>query len=492
MMIALGVDVGRLDAADKELQRVLDGRPLVSVERFTTALRTSYTGRAAIEALRPALSVGCYTAWAPATPGEVVAAEGRTGVRSVAERHSWLPRVRHDAARHALALDRPPVVSAWYSTARLRELAGPCGSVAAVDGELRDAVEAKPVFDELLRAAGVPAAVRIPCVHVERLPELAELRCAVGTETVVVQAGVTSGGRGTVIVTGEDDMSRAARLLGPYRVAAFIDGWSSNITVLSVPDGDRVRVYVDRPSHKSVGVAELGIGPAKSAGNDWSRPWPAPAAALIVECAERIAAWAWRRYRMAGLFGLDAILTPDERVFLNEINVRLQGTTEVSAVNQQLRGLPPFIAAHLVVMLGGQVTWLGDPHAFNQDTINQATRAGGPFYVKGRLRHPAPATIAPGHPPGVYRLDHGERLQWVRHGAHPADADTDRGEVLFANLPAPGVVCHPGAEIATVEGVTNGSMRPFDGPSSASAFTQRIHAALHNLFLPHPQQERVP
>ncbi|MEV0620277.1 ATP-grasp domain-containing protein [Nonomuraea sp. NPDC050404] len=486
-MIALNVDTGLLDTAHKELQRLLDGRPLVTAERFTTALRTSYTGPAGIEALRPALAIGCYPAWAPALPGAVVAAEDRTRTRSVAERHGRLPRIRHDVPPHLIALNRPPVISAWYATGRLRELAAPDGTVAAIDGELRDKVEAKPVFDQLLRAAEVPAAVRIPCVHVDHLPELGELQRAVGTATVVVQAGVTSGGRGTVFVAGQDDMSRAARLLGPFRVAAFVDGWSSNTTVLSVPDEHGgVRTYVDRPSHKSVGVAALGIGPAKSAGNDWSRPWPAAAAALIVESAQRIAAWAWRRYGMAGLFGLDAILTPDGRLFLNEINWRNQGTTEVSAVNQQLRGLPPFIAAHLTVMLGGRVDWLGNADDFNTDTLTRATQAGGPFYVKARLCHPAPASIAPGYGSGVYRLGPDDRLHRLRVGAHPADADTDRHEVLMANLPGPDIVCHPGAEIATIEGVTSGQPRPFDGPDSASALTRRVHTALHELF--HPRQ----
>ncbi|WP_090945606.1 ATP-grasp domain-containing protein [Nonomuraea jiangxiensis] len=483
------MDAGRLDAAAKELQRLLAGRPLVTAEPFTTSLRTGYTGPAAIEPLRPTLSIGCYPAWTPAMPGASLAAENRTQVRSRAERHGWLARVRHDAERRLVTLDQPPVITAWDTTAHLRQLAGAHSTIAAIDGALGNAIEAKHVFDELLRAAGVPAAVRIPCVHVERLPALAELRSAVGTTTVVVQAGVTSGGRGTVIVSGEEDLPRAAQLLGPYRVAAFVDGWSSNITVLSIPAGDGVRVYVDRPSHRSVGVTELGTGPARCAGDDWSRPWPADAVALIIECAERIADWAWRRYRIAGLFNLDAILTPDQRVYLNEINWRDQGTTEVSAVNQQLRGLPPFIVAHLAVMLGGQVTWLGDPEEFNQDTIAQSGRAGGPYSVKARLTHQAPSRIGPGHPSGVYRLDLSNRLHRVRPGAHPADADTDSDEILLANLPGPDVLCHPGAEIATIEGLTSGGRRPFIGPHSAAAFTLRVHTALHRLFRPCPPAE---
>ncbi|MGW6499302.1 hypothetical protein [Nonomuraea angiospora] len=479
-----------IEGAREGLAAALASRPLVSVERFASALRTSYTGPAADETLRPALSIGCYAAWDPASPAAVLAAERTTRVRSVAERHAWLARVQRAAAQQIAALDRPPVITGWYATPELRDLAGPHGTVAAIDGALRATIEAKPDFDALLRDADVPAAARIPCTRINtRLPSLAKLRRTLATDKVVVQSGVTSGGRGTVIVTSDDDMQRAARLPTPYRVTAFIDGWSSNVTVLSVPDGDGgVRVYVDRPSHKSVGVAELAIGSAKSAGNDWSRPWPTSSTSLLVECAERIAAWAWRKHRMAGLFGLDSILTPDGRVFLNEINARNQGTTEVSAVNQQQRGMPPFVTAHLVVMLGGRVNWLGDHQEFNHATITRASEPGGPFYVKARLTGDSPARIVPGHPPGVYQLGEDNLLRWMRPGAHPADADTDQHEVLLANLPTPDIVCHPGAEIATIEGITSGSNHPFDGPCTASPFTRRVFAALNNLFNPQPQE----
>ncbi|WP_188197308.1 hypothetical protein [Nonomuraea sp. SYSU D8015] len=476
------LDARHAAVADAELLAALAGRPLISVDRFSTALRTGYTGPAPIEALRPALAIGCHSAWDPALAGMVVAAEDRTRVRSVAERHGWLRRVRHDAARHLVKLDRPPVVFTRVADARLHELAGPGATVAAIDGGVRATIEARHLFDDLLRAAGVPAVARIRCVHVERLPELTELRRAVGTEQVVVQ----SGEGGTVIVSGEGDMGRAARLLGPYRVAAYVDGWPSAVTGLSVPDaGGGVRVYVDRPSHATTGFAEPAIGPLSGSGTDWSRPWPAPAAALLIECAERVAVWAWRRYGIAGLFSLDAILTASERVYLSAITWRHHESTEVSAVNQQAVGLPPFVLAHLAVMLGHPVTWLGDAQEFNQLTLLRVTQRGGPFSVTIRLAKGPPIRVAAGQGSGVYRLDDAGRLRWVRRGAHPLDVDTDQGEILLADLPGPEVVCHPGADIATFEGVTGGGMQPFHGPGSVSPFTRRVLAAVHDLFLPH-------
>ncbi|MFI7705291.1 hypothetical protein [Nonomuraea sp. NPDC049480] len=479
------MDARHAAAANAELLAALAGRPLVCVDRFSTVLRTGYTGPAPIEALRPGLAIGCYSAWDPALADMVVAAEDRTRVRSVAERHGWLRRVRHDAARHLVKLDRPPVVFTRHGGAQLRELAGPGGTVAAIDDGVRATIEAGHLFDDLLRAAGVPAVARIRCVHVDRLPGLAELRRAVGTERVVVQAG----GGGTVIVSGEGDMGRAARLLGPYRVAAYVDGWPAAVTVLSVPDGgDGVRVYADRPSHTTTGAAEPAIGPLSAAGTDWSRPWPAPAAALLIECAERVAVWAWRRYGIAGLFGMEAILTASERVHLSAIKWRHQEGAEVSAVNQQAVGLPPFVLAHLAVMLGHPVTWLGDPQEFNHVTLLRATQRGGPFSVRIRLSEGQPVRVAAGQGSGVYRLDNADRLRWVRRGAHPFDADTDQGEILLADLPGPEVVCHPGADIATFEGFTGGGMQPFHGPGSVSPFTRRVLAAVRDLFLPHERR----
>jgi hypothetical protein len=489
MSVVIPDSRGRDEAAAAALTAALAGRPLVSAERFATAYRSCYTGQRPLEALRPALAVGCYRPWQPAVPSQVVAAEDSARVRSPRLRHDW-PAAVLPSARQAVARLGPVVVTGWYATPALRDLAGPGGTVAAIDGGLRDRIEDKAGFDRLLKAAGVPDCNRIPAVRIDGpLPSLGELRRAVGARRVVVQAGVTSGGRGTFFADDEAGLARAARMPGPYRVSAFTEGWSSNMTVLSVPDGtDRVRVYADRPSHKAIAVTELSIGAAKSAGNDWSRPWPPEAAAQFVEAAVRVGEWAWAEHRMAGLFGLDAILTPGGQVRLNEVNCRNQGTTEVSSVNQQLRGQPPFVIAHLVTMLGGRVGWLGDPGEYNHETIRRATEAGpGPFYAKVRLGGQGPARISPDFPgPGVYRLSEDGRLHLVRGGGHPADADADRGEVLIASAPGPDVTCHPGAEIATLEGITSGTGRPFSGPGTASGQALRFASSLLSLFAPAP------
>ncbi|MFD8915550.1 hypothetical protein [Streptomyces sp. NPDC059575] len=471
---------GLLDAADTALQKALAGRLLVTAERFGSSMRTLYAGPGPLHGARPALAIGCYPGWDVARPGTVLAAEDNTLVRGPVQRHMWMGEVDGEAASLLSGLSAPPVVAAWYATGRLRRWAGPRGVIAAIDGRLRAVIEDKAAFDRLLENAGIPERMRIPAVRVDgALPALSELRRRVGSERLVVQAGADSGGRGTVFVDTAADLVQAAAMPGPYKVAAFVAGWSSNTTVLSVPDGNgSVAVYVDRPSHKAIGITQAGIGPGKSAGNDWSRPWPEKAAADLVDAAVRIGHHLWTEHRMAGLFGLDAILTPDGWAVFNEINCRNQGTTEVSGVNQQLRGLPPFLTAHLTVLLGGRVDWLEDPADFNAGSVSAARAAGvGPFYLKLRHRGTAPVRVSGLRGPGVYRLD-GDRLAWVRPGAHPAGANADLGELLLASLPAEHVVCLPGAELGTAEAVTTGPGSPFAAPHELSALGAAVLDAL--------------
>ncbi|MEV7215987.1 hypothetical protein AB0O31_23215 [Kitasatospora cineracea] len=482
-------DSGLWRAAEHELTSALSRRPLVVAERFSSSGRTSYTGPAPIATARPALAIGCYEPWGPASPFKALTLEGRTSLRGVDQRRSWtadLDRAAQAAVRH----HPRPVIAAWYATDRLRRWAGPGGTVAAIDAALRAQIEDKANFGDVLTASGVPADLHLPAARIDgTLPGLGELRRLVRAERVVVQCGADSGGRGTVFVDDEADLARAAKMPGPYRVTAFVTGWSANTTVLSAPDGTgRLRVYVDRPSHKAVGVPEAGIRAGKSAGNTWCLSWPKDAAARLVDAAVRIARWAWETHRMKGLFGIDALLRADGQVFLGEINCRNQGTTEVSAVNQQLRGLPPFLIAHLTTMLDYPPTWLPDPDDFNNATVGAATSPGpGPYYLKLRHRGDVPVRLDPRLSlPGVYRVDDG-RLRWVRPGAHPADAG--HGEVLLANLPAPGTVCEPGAELGTAEGITTAATAPFASPHTLSKTGRALLAAFDQHLIPADRQE---
>ncbi|MFE5030252.1 hypothetical protein ACFRAO_45015 [Streptomyces sp. NPDC056656] len=444
----------------------------------------AYAAAYPVPAARPALSLGCYPAWDPARPGHTLAAETGTGVRGGGERkHTWWPSIERRAHGLVAGLGVDPVVSGWYAVPYLASLAGAGGQVAGLPVAVRDQVENKGELGRILRAAGVPWSMVIAArTYTGRLPELARLRREVGSHRLVVQAAHAAGGRGTVFVDDARDMERAAGLAGPWRVSAFVPGPSSNVTVLSVPDGcGGVRVYVDRPSHKAIGVAAVGIGAAKSAGNDWSVPWPAADVSAVVDAAVRVGVWAWETHRMTGLWGLDCIWSESGPV-INEINARKQGTTEVSGVNQQLAGFPPLVTAHLAVQLGVTPTWLPAAEEFNTVTVAAASGGElGPYYLKVRARGAVRAREDfPGS--GIYRLS-GERLVWAHPGAHPAQADSDAGCVLIANAPEAGTACESGAELGTVEGLTRGPGSPFAGPGELSARGWALLGAFDQWFI---------
>ncbi|WP_144128325.1 hypothetical protein [Catellatospora sichuanensis] len=458
-------------AAQEDLRLALAGSSLVTLDRFTSAGRASFLGPSAVPAARPALAAGYYTSW-PAVGSRTLATE--RGRRDGDAKHRWLAHVHADLRAACRELPGPPAFAAWYgnsTTARLAAATG--GRVLTVPADVRNVLEDKTRLDGLLYTAGVR--LRIPALSAPAAPPYARAAAYLGPR-LVVQPAITAGGRGTSFVNGPQTYTAAVDGPGPWRISTFIDGVSSNTTVLTLPTRTGCTVYVDMPSHKPIGITALGIAAAKGAGNDWSASHPAYLVRELVDALTKLGHYLYAAYGLIGIWGADTIWT-DTGLFLNEINIRNQGTTEMSGVNQILRGLPPLLIAHLTAFAGGTVTWLPPADEFNTDTVARAAVGGrAPYYIKLRNPHGHPITPTPRwHGPGVYRMDTAGRLTWLRPGAHPLDADTDRQEVLLANGPDHGVVCAPGAELGTAEGITS---RPvFTGPADLTPLGQAIHRA---------------
>jgi hypothetical protein len=471
------------EVADRELCSALSGRPLVNFDRFTSAGRTCTLGSTAVRGARPALSVGCYSSWPAVSGSRVLAAEDSTIRRDGTSKHRWLADLEGRVIVACQELPGPPVFSAWYSHPTLIRIARTVGAyLLTVPAPVRAALEDKTRLNKLLRSAGTPKHLRIPALASTAAPAYADVVSRLGRR-LVVQPAAASGGRGTVFVSDEATYERAVAGDGPWRISRFVEGFSSNTTVLTVPCRRGCSVYVDQPSHKPVGITELGIAAAKGAGNDWSPTWPREQTEELVDAITRLGHYLYDVYCLIGLWGVDTIWA-DGEVVINEINIRNQGTTELSGVNQVLRGQPPLLVAHLTVLAGGSVSWLPNPQDFNTATVERTVAGGrGPYYIKVRNIHSYPVSAGTSwRGSGVYGLDRSEALVWLRSGAHPTDADLDRGEILLANVPAAGVVCAPGAELGTIEGVTT---RPlFLGPAELSPLGRKLHRAVMARFPP--------
>lgn len=448
----------------------------------------SYLGPSPVGSARPSVGVGYYRPRGPTSPVETLAVEDTANVRDPFQKHRWLDTLAGDLETLLEHRAMAPAFAAWHSEPRLERLAARFGGIVlAVPAETRSALEDKTALDRILYAAGVPAELRIPTLTVRRMPSFRSLARQLGSR-LVVQSAWTSGGRGTYFVDSEPALAQAGtESAGPWRVSRHVEGFASNTTALTVPTGRGCTVYVDVPSHKPVGVEALGIAPAKGAGNDWSPAWPLSAVGRFITAVSDLGRYAYDRYGLMGLWGVDALWNGDQ-VVINEINVRNQGTTELSGVNQILQGLPPLVVAHLTVLAGGRVDWLGDPDKFNTTSWRVAVSTSrSPYHIKLRNRRTEPVTpTAAWRGPGVYQLTDNSKLSWLREGAHPLDADLDVGEVLVANAPAPGVRCGPGAELGTAEGITS---RPvFDSPHTLSPLGASIAEAAHASFVPYEEE----
>jgi D-alanine-D-alanine ligase-like ATP-grasp enzyme len=478
----------RCAQANASLLETLDSWSLVQVDRFTSSGRNYLGEEATLWALRPALTLGCYEPWREATVAQkTLALETRLHVRGTHSKHAYLEQLGEDARAALAALPHPPLVAAWYETSEIRSLVdGLGGKLLTAKREVREIVEDKSRLNELLASAGIEAGLQIASIRVEgRAPAFNELANRLGLP-LVVQVN-SSGGRGTLFVSNEQDFTDALALGRPLRISEFVPGFSSNTTVLTIANGKGCQVYVDQPSHKAMHVREVGIGNAKGAGNDWSIPFEYEGVNALVESAVRLGEYLFETYGLVGLWGIDTIWNGNQ-VVINEINCRNQGTTEVSGINQILRGVPPFVVSHLALHAGTPVSWLPNPDQYNAQTIQGASHPSGlrPFYLKIRNRMNLPVVTSPDLPSsGVYRLEATEQLKWLHPAGCTYEANFDENEVLVANLPGAATLCLPGAELCTLEGLTT-NRSIFDGPYSLSPYGEMLTRAIYKHFIPDP------
>ena len=307
-------------AAYEAIRAALAGRPLVVIDRFTSAGRTWLRDPSTGSGLSPDLAVRLYDSWPQAGQHQVLALERLTRRRDNRAKHAWLDLMAPVVSHELSSLQaRDPVLHCWYSTPALKRLARAGSTILARPTDVRLVLEDKTAFPHLMRDAGLPTDLWVNSVvlgHGGVAEGFSELQRRLDADTLVVQAAHGSGGRGTVFTRTAAEFEQAT-IYRPVRVAAYVPGASSNLSVLTVPHprhAEDCSVYVDAPSLKGIAVADLGIGLAKSAGNDWSKPWPADQLTRLISGIEEFARWAYRVHRLTGLWGVDVIWSPDGAV----------------------------------------------------------------------------------------------------------------------------------------------------------------------------------
>lgn len=465
--------------AQSKLRDVFNKYSLVVLDRFSSATRASrhlWLDDPQIKAF--VISAGYYAD--QVKKGLNFNVEDAAGMRSATDKHDWLKKVIPQVLDAVKKSEKKPIVSSWYSTDEVEGLVSNTeGILSAIPKSIRQFLEDKSNLSELLKRSEVEDSLQIKSKNYLLLPSFSDLSSEFGVP-FVVQLPESSGGKGTYFISNEEELALVKNAT-TYKVSEFIKGSYSNVTVLTIPDGNGgCSVYVDVPSRKGLGVKEQGIPAGKSAGNEWCTSLPIEHATAIIGAIEKLGAELFNSYGLVGVWGVDLILG-EEVLKINEINPRLQGTTEMSSVHQIRRGIPPFYVAHLVHFCGEIVEWMPSQEAFNKQTVVLATsQREAPFYLK--LRNITSEDLVMPKDwkgDGVYKIaDDQQHISWLRSGVSGADADYAEGEVYLANTPRAGVKCDPDAELGTLEGIAKENL--FDERGQLTRSGKTLVAAVKN------------
>jgi|GEM_PF-6390194 len=474
-----------MERTAQALERCMDGKVLVQFDRFGQAMRNIYS-LPNFHFLVPDLSICHYDVWheTDAQTPTVLSREQLERTRTKESGVSYDVPFEAQIKTSLSGDTRTPIFKVWFSTDNRQKLAQETGAIVlAISPEKRDYIEGKTHLPQILDGAGVNSECRLFSLtypNIASVPNYGECQKTFGE--VFVMQGKSIGGDGTKIIRSAKDFKLAVeKLTGAIKITEFFSGQSSNTTVVTVPNNHGgCRVFVDIPSHKPTGISETGIHETLGAGNDWSQAFPPELLQRFVHSVELLGQYLYHEFGLIGIWGVDSIWREDG-VKINEINCRLQGTTEESGVNQILRNFPPFITLHMLSFLGGDTSYLPTEEQFNQETVKLASQDHeAPYYIKIKAKFDYPVKLKnPNIRSGRYQLV-GTELVYIGEELATTSVNLSNQEVLLADLPLPDSICYPGSELCTIAGMTN--QRIFNDEHNLSDMGEILVEATYNKF----------
>jgi len=165
----------------------------------------------------------------------------------------------------------------------------------------------------------------------------------------VIQLPIGSSGNNTFFIFNEKEFEHIFPRIekSDFKVSRYLPSYSLNINAAII----RNRTYVSFPSVQIVGARQCATRPSIFCGNDFGVSAQVPIS--IIEESYRttkiMSRWLISEgYR--GIFGLD-LLVSDDKVYVIEINPRLQNSTDVLTISQLRKKQIPLIALHLLEFL---------------------------------------------------------------------------------------------------------------------------------------------
>lgn len=167
-------------------------------------------------------------------------------------------------------------------------------------------------------------------------------------------------------------------------IPAYPMNWSGCI----ISDGKwEVLIYADHPSHKPVGLPELGGKTGSWNGNDRTSPLPYHIVKQYISMAKTIGHFLHKEHNYKGLYWPDWLRTLD-KYYINEVNPRTQWTTPYQTLNALMNNRIPIELLHYIALFSEThpelLHHLPDPDLYNAQ-VEQETWG---FYVKLGVKEP--------------------------------------------------------------------------------------------------------
>ncbi len=238
-------------------------------------------------------------------------------------------------------------------------------------------------------------------------------------EGFVIQIPSSGGGKGTFFINSEKDFKNCVTeikkntslsSLSKIIVTEFIQGYSPSITGCVTEAG----ILQLPPQIQLIDIKELCLHKKNNGtfcGHDWSeaKKIKKQTAREMYVITEKVGNFL-KKEGFRGIFGVDFLVSEkDNSVFPIEINPRLLGTFPVSTLIQLKSKEIPLIAFHVLEFAGKRCKI--DPEKINKSFSNN--KEGGHFFIASPF---SPYKISGALKAGVYKIDSGENLKFLRPG----------------------------------------------------------------------------
>lgn len=244
-----------------------------------------------------------------------------------------------------------------------------------------------------------------------------------------------AGGRGTFIVNSKEDYEAAVTYLLPrggsrVAVSEYIVGENASIqgcvTSHGVFYGPLQTQLYDDPA-----LVHRGEGASKFAGGMWGFNHFSKAAHQHAHAIIKKAGRILQEKGYKGIFGIDLMITPQDRVCMLEINARTTALTQPLTLMQEHHSLPPLLLLHILEHMKTPYE-ITDSRKYQEMLLNEPPFSFALLHNRSNKEVRLTGNLLP----GVYRID-GDTYSYIAPGYLLSHLPPDSNHFIIPDVPQP-------------------------------------------------------